>query len=295
MICTKCGTAFDSNFCPNCGTSSQGNNITKKLYYCTNCGTITESKVCKKCGLKNRKKHNYCYWCGTNINIDASICTGCGEKIPKYTKTRIFAIINTILMAQIAFVGIIAFIGGLATKDSDVVGMGLFCISLSVIPSLLLLYLPRIHMAIKKKIYCKEPTFNNQHKRTARLFTALIIVLSILITFTLCFCSVGIAVSQAEETSTQSGQQDSLNDLATKAAKIVLQNQLKNPSSLIVNNTKVTPSGIDDSGDLKYIVTIDYSAQNGFGGYNRDTYTVNLTYKVTERKFYWGNTGINTN
>ena len=294
MICAKCGTTFDSNFCPNCGASSQNNNFTKKLYYCTNCGTETESKVCKKCGLKNRKKYNYCYWCGSATSTDASICTHCGEKLPKYTKTKIFAIINVVLMAQVAFAGIIAFIGGLATKDRDIMGIGLFCISLSVIPSFILLYLPTIHITIKKMIYSKEPIFNNRHRRSAKLFTALIIISSILITLALCFCSVSITVSQPQKATAQSDLQVSLEDKATKAAKIVLQNQLKNPTSLIVNNTKVSSNGVDDNGNLKYIITIDYSAQNGFGGYNRDTYTVNLTYKIKESRFYLGNTKINT-
>ena len=45
-----------------------------------------------------------------------------------------------------------------------------------------------------------------------------------------------------------------------------LKKMLKNPDSLQVHSTSSIMSG--DS----YIVTIDYSAMNGFGGYNRETF-----------------------
>ena len=86
---------------------------------------------------------------------------------------------------------------------------------------------------------------------------------------------------------------ESLNDSAIKVAKAILQNNLKNPRSLQIHSADVTLAGIDDDYNQIYIVTIDYSAQNGFGGMNRDTYTIKLVYKFRENEFYYGNVKIN--
>lgn len=86
---------------------------------------------------------------------------------------------------------------------------------------------------------------------------------------------------------------ESFNDSAIKAAKTVLQNNLKNPSSLQIHSADVKLKSIDDNHNPTYVVTLDYSAQNGFGGMNRDTYVVTLVYKIEEGKFYCGNVKIN--
>lgn len=46
---------------------------------------------------------------------------------------------------------------------------------------------------------------------------------------------------------------------------------LKNPNSLIVNNICESAEAVEDADNCYYQITVDYSAQNGFGGYNRDT------------------------
>lgn len=56
-----------------------------------------------------------------------------------------------------------------------------------------------------------------------------------------------------------------------------LKDNLKNPESLQVHDIqyKNTPPAEDSEGlidmDCKYVMKIDYSAQNGFGGMNRET------------------------
>lgn len=63
-------------------------------------------------------------------------------------------------------------------------------------------------------------------------------------------------------------------DYVAKAyAESVLKNNLKNPQSLQVHSTKITVDFEYDNYHF-YNITIDYSAQNGFGGYNRDNYDV---------------------
>lgn len=59
-------------------------------------------------------------------------------------------------------------------------------------------------------------------------------------------------------------------EAAYDGAVKLLSSQLRNPSSLTVNSTSGT--FIIDSETIYYNFIIDYSAMNGFGGYNRDTF-----------------------
>ena len=63
---------------------------------------------------------------------------------------------------------------------------------------------------------------------------------------------------------------------ALAEAESELKSRLKNPSSYQRHNYTVTAK-YDKYGDIEVTVRIDYSAQNGFGGMNRDVYIVYLT------------------
>ena len=73
----------------------------------------------------------------------------------------------------------------------------------------------------------------------------------------------GKTPSESQEASSTEGLTDSE---CEQLAVDYLKKMLKNPDSLQVHSTSSIMSG--DS----YIVTIDYSAMNGFGGYNRETF-----------------------
>ena len=58
----------------------------------------------------------------------------------------------------------------------------------------------------------------------------------------------------------------------------LIKSQLKNPNSLIVNNVDCKEDGVSADGRRYFRVVIDFSAQNGFGGYNRETSTYYIRY-----------------
>lgn len=61
-------------------------------------------------------------------------------------------------------------------------------------------------------------------------------------------------------------------ELARSFTTEVLRSQLKNPQSLQVHSITVEPGYHEDDENCYFAVIIDYSAQNGFGGYNRETW-----------------------
>ena len=69
---------------------------------------------------------------------------------------------------------------------------------------------------------------------------------------------------------------------AVSAAQQIVKNNLKNPSSAIFNTTRVELK--DDY--RRYIVYVDVSAQNGFGGYTRERYWVGLRL-AEDGETYW--------
>ena len=76
---------------------------------------------------------------------------------------------------------------------------------------------------------------------------------------------------------------------ATAVAEMVFHEEvhLKNESSYVLNDSKVTwettPYNNIEGSPLRLVwVTLDYSAQNGFGGMTRDTYTVELLFDTTK-------------
>lgn len=79
---------------------------------------------------------------------------------------------------------------------------------------------------------------------------------------------------------------------ATEAATVVFHEQytLKNMDSFVVNGSTVISGYEDENGMIPVTVTIDYSAQNGFGGTNRDEKRIKIQYS-TEDGFYYRSNG----
>ncbi len=50
MICPKCGTEFDSKFCPNCGAPAPVPAPAPVIEHCPDCGAPLQDGVCPQCG-----------------------------------------------------------------------------------------------------------------------------------------------------------------------------------------------------------------------------------------------------
>lgn len=75
----------------------------------------------------------------------------------------------------------------------------------------------------------------------------------------------------AEGSGTDTGtDQVSYEEMAVAAVETALKDHLKNPESLQIHSNNIDDRYEDDSACF-YTIVVDYSAQNGFGGYNRDT------------------------
>lgn len=77
--------------------------------------------------------------------------------------------------------------------------------------------------------------------------------------------------SQVETTEAITEAPPSDAELCAEYAVEKLKDILKNPSSLVVNKLHAVQDGSD------YVFEIDYTAENGFGGSNRDTFYVSVS------------------
>lgn len=72
-------------------------------------------------------------------------------------------------------------------------------------------------------------------------------------------------------TPVETAREDNVNyaEMAAAAVKSALKDRLKNPESLQVHSTDLD-STYEDDNNYFCVIVVDYSAQNGFGGYNRE-------------------------
>ncbi len=80
-------------------------------------------------------------------------------------------------------------------------------------------------------------------------------------------------------------------DEATKAAEVIFHEEvaLKNEASFVINDSDVTylTEPYNGKENLRLVtVILDYSAQNGFGGNNREDYTVEILFNIENGLYY---------
>ncbi len=225
------------------------------MKYCGNCGKETTKKICPHCGSKAGKEHNYCGWCGNEVDKNAVECPECYEKLNEGNVNKIGKILGT-------FVGIILLILAFGyALDAEIARTVLFGVSG-------FLLLPFVGSIIKKL------TFKKKVQR--KIF--LIIRVLVIVGFVIGGFNMIVDTSNRIYTSE-----------ATEAALEVFHDEvsLKNEESFVLNDSSVTyETPYNGNEDLAYVeVVLDYSAQNGFGGMNRDTYTVELIFNYSDGSY----------
>lgn len=117
-------------------------------------------------------------------------------------------------------------------------------------------------------------------------------LLSLLFMFTFVFCACSYVGSDVSDTT-----EEQLSETETIAQEILteIQGKLKSPDSFKVKNVSYIDSKdytLKDNPDFKYIFTVDYTGENGFGGvseglcYAKYTDVAVIAYKTTESNGY---------
>lgn len=225
--------------------------------FCTNCGKENNKKICPHCGVKKNATHQFCEWCGSPTNENATICTVCKENIKVSYLEKIFNIVSIL--------GIIALIFAIvmSLESSAILPAILFAIGI-------ILLLPITKKAIK------YATHNDISIR--KPLSIMRVFLVIILAF------IGIGTQPATEFKVYTED-------ATKAAEVIFHEEvsLKNEASFVINDSKVTYLTEPYNGheNLRYVtVVIDYSAQNGWGGNNRNNYTINILFDTENGTYY---------
>lgn len=221
------------------------------MKYCKNCGKETSKKICPHCGTNSKKASNYCRWCGNEINKDVITCPNCHEK----QKNGIGTILCNIVCIMFFLIFASMAIGFLTEK--------------AILTSILFLVLAVLALPLVQTLI-KQNTHGSKGKRRLLTVTR---VLAIIIVFVLATATIP---------QTETIENKVYKEPATEAALEVFHNEidLKNEKSFVLNDSDVTYENSYNGNDNLALVTVvlDYSAQNGFGGMNRDKYTVKLIF-----------------
>ena len=230
------------------------------MAYCTNCGKESSKKICESCGVKRNATHKHCAFCGAELPEKAALCANCKE--PVKGEAIIWNIINILISIPLLAILILA-IG----EGQPIFVIGYLLLSF-------LLCLPFTKSVIRNATIGKKGL-----RKILKLLRNLAIVVFFVMGMN------NLNVSEPEITVYK--------DEATAAAEVVFHEEvhLKNEASYVLNDSEVlwetTPyKDVEGSRWRLVWVTLDYSAQNGFGGTNRETYTVEMLFDITDGTYH---------
>lgn len=239
------------------------------MKYCTSCGEKSGHKICRSCGIKENKEHKYCGWCGAPLNENAALCTNCGIKVKPNIVT---SVIGTIIGIVLLFLDAL-FIYCLVAIEPTRYDYN-FLILTSILTTIAaILCFPFVGRFIIR-LFVKN-----------KLLRRLVGILRVAAIALLLFFGMASFIRSF------SGPSWVTSDDATKAAVVVFHENvhLKNEDSFVLNGSKVYSDDEPYEGydNLRLVnVVLDYSAQNGFGGNNRKTYTVTMYFNTATNHYY---------
>ena len=230
--------------------------LESKQKFCTNCGRAIHTKICPYCGFKRKTSYQFCEWCGAKIDPNAKICTYCHETIKTGIGSKIVNILGICFSCYLLIASI-----GVILLNKRYLSAVLFLLTA-------LLLLPPIKNFIKnithKKLKIRPFLTWGRRGLVIILFLAALLTWVYGLSYTL------------------------YNEDAIKAAIVVFHEnvELKNEASFVVNDSKVICLDDNASENKKVTVILDYSSQNGFGGMNRQSYTITMIFDPTSGSYY---------
>ena len=238
----------------------------------------------------------FCKKCGNQLDDNAMFCPNCGEKCSadvdavveqnKNESQKLSMGERLLRILNIATIVITAFVSFINFASENIVG-GIITV---LIPILLIVFVFRKKQMSKIK--------NKIASVSARKW---VVTLIYLLLPAVMFASIGISTAfessdagndTVEVGNTPVDYKSIAMEFAERNVETDLKSSLKNPNSLQINGYSVY-SRFETENYWYYSIAVDYSAQNGFGGYNRDNYKVslkinknsNLASKVTDQEY----------
>ena len=202
----------------------------------------------------------FCKKCGNQLEDNALFCSKCGEKCD--SNTEVLNKKSAVEFKQSIFETILRLMNIVAIVVTFLVGLVQLLMSNIIGGIIILLFLAlMIAFVFRKKQIAKIKSKIPNEIVHKIIITTIYFLLPILM-----FASIGVAAFFTDGSGSGSVNHDAV---AISYAESKLKSSLKNPESLQVHSSKVY---VDfEWGDYHYYsITIDYSAQNGLGGYNRD-------------------------
>ena len=203
----------------------------------------------------------FCKKCGSQLNDNALFCSNCGEKCD--SNADAFYEKPAVEFKQSVFETILRLMNIVAFVVTILVGVVQILMS-NIIGGIIILLFVALVIAF---VFRKTQISKIKNKIPNEMIRKIIVITIYFLLPLLMFASIGIAASLTVDSGVSSANHDAI---AISYAESNLKNQLKNPESLQIHSSKVY---VDfEWGDYHYYtITIDYSAQNGFGGYNRNS------------------------
>ena len=202
----------------------------------------------------------FCKKCGRQLDDNALFCSNCGEKCD--SNAEMFCEKPAVGFKQSVFETILRLMNIVAFVVAFLVGVVQILMS-NIIGGIIVLLFVALVIAF---VFRKTQIAKIKNKIPNEMIRKIIVITIYFLLPLFMFASIGIAASLTEDSGVSSANHDAI---AISYAESNLKNQLKNPESLQIHSSKVY---VDfEWGDYHYYtITIDYSAQNGFGGYNRN-------------------------
>ncbi len=245
------------------------------MKYCTNCGVKSKKKFCDACDAKRNTSHNFCGWCGEAIPEGAHRCKNCKEPIKESAGAKV----GRVLFAVIEFL-LFAFCLLNAVLWAHDLPYTIQYAGSSVVRAVIILVLFLLSALVVFPLvrgWVRSATPGKKGRRA--LINALRVILAVALLWGGVY--MGFVTNDMETDVNQWGHSIKAEALETFHERYAL----KNEDSFVLNDWRYKEV-LSDTGDVYYIVTLDWSAENSLGGMTRQETVITLCYDEETGELY---------